>query len=78
MLLTAASTVLHTIGRIVTDPRKETTVDAIPVEQTALRVAKPMKRHAPSSTVSVPPNDDNSDTDKCSVCYENNWRKICH
>ena len=33
---------------------------------------QPLKRHAPSSTVSVPPNDDNSDTDKCSVCYEDN------
>ena len=43
---------------------------ATPVQQPAPRVAKPLKRHAPSSSVSVPPNDDNSDTDKCVVCYD--------
>ena len=42
------------------------------MEQPAPRIAKPLKRHAPSSTVSVLPNDDNSNTDKCSVCYDDN------
>ena len=47
-------------------------VTAIQVEQPVPRIAKPLKRHAPSSTVSVLPNDDNSNTDKCSVCYDDN------